>query len=236
MTGTPSILQMSGVRKGFDTPHGPVHILHDVNAEIAPGDFVILTGPSGSGKTTFLNLAALLSLPTAGTVLFDGMKTSDLSETDLSGIRKRAVGIVFQNFHMLPHRTAEQNVFFRFRYVDVPVAEAREASREALRTVGLDYAATRKARLLSGGEMQRVGIARAIALRPRLLLADEPTGNLDFESAQSIMQCFRRLNHSGITILLATHNESLVQHGTRHLICRKGSIEEGAIHASRSRE
>lgn len=195
-----------------------------VDLEVEAGDFFAISGPSGSGKTTLLHLAALLDRPSAGEVVFDGRDTSSLSDEELSALRARAVGLVFQQYHLLPHRSAHDNVLFRYRYVNASTSEARVAAEAALERVGLERVAERPARLLSGGEKQRVAIARAIALEPRLLVADEPTGNLDRDSAQVIMDIFRSLHEDGLTILMATHNEELLRFSTRQAQCRDGCL------------
>lgn len=223
-----AVLQMRGVTKSFETPRGPVHVLRGVDVVIAPGSFVAITGPSGSGKSTFLNLAALLDTPSTGEVFFDGSDVSFLTERELCAVRKDRIGMVFQKFCLLPHRSAIDNVLFRFRYLPVPKADARRLAEQALATVGLAGQADQPVRLMSGGEMQRVAIARAVARRPDLLVADEPTGNLDRKSAEAVMQTFERLHREGISILFVTHNDELLRYATRHLICREGRLEDRA--------
>lgn len=220
------VVQMQDMDKQFSGAYGNVEVLKKINVSIRYGEFVAVTGPSGSGKTTFLHLAGLLDLPTAGSLLFDGKNVSNLGEPELDGLRKEAVGMIFQNYYLLPNRSVFENVLFRFRYIDCDRAEAEHLAWVALEIVGLAAIADREARLLSGGEMQRVAVARAIALRPRLLIADEPTGNLDSAATAMIMSHLQMLNRNGVTILLVTHNESLVDFCTRHLICRDGHIEE----------
>ena len=219
------VLQMSGVIKKFPSPFGPVEVLKGIDFTIRPGEFVLITGPSGSGKTTLLNLAALMDHPTAGEVLFDGARVSAMNEAALCAVRKHKIGMVFQRFCLLPNRSALENVLFRFRYVEGLNGEARELALKALATVGLSAIADRQARRLSAGEMQRVAIARAVALKPDLLVADEPTGNLDKDSADVAMHCFRTLNEQGITVLMVTHNEALKAYATRHVVCRNGALE-----------
>lgn len=219
------VLSMAGVRKSFPSPAGRVEVLKGVDLDIRRGEFLIITGPSGSGKTTLLNLGALLDFPTVGCVVFDGEDVSGLDEDRLCAFRKRAVGVVFQRFCLLPRRSALENVLFRFRYVGGDDHENRRAAREALETVGLADAADRPARVLSAGEMQRVAIARAVALRPDLLVADEPTGNLDAAAGRLVMECFRRLNEAGLTLLLVTHNEGLLRYASRRLVCAEGVLK-----------
>ena len=219
-----AVLRICGVSKRFPAPGGAVEALREVSLELAAGEFVAITGPSGSGKSTLLHIAALLETPTSGEVWLDGENVAHLSERELAARRGRKIGMVFQKFCLLPHRNVLDNVLFRFRYTRHPRAEARALARAALETVGLRERMQHKARLLSGGEMQRVALARAIALPPRLLAADEPTGNLDRAAAEGVMNCLRELNGRGVTILLVTHNEALLRHCSRHLRLEDGLL------------
>jgi len=225
-TPIPSLLKMENVAKSFPTPHGSTLVLRSLNLTIHSGEFVAIMGPSGSGKTTFLNLAALLDRPTSGTIHFGGQDISALNEEGMNTLRKHRIGMVFQRFCLLSHRTVLENVLFRFRYLDVPRPQALALARQALEEMSLTPHADQPARLLSGGEMQRTAIARAVATPPDLLLVDEPTGNLDRDSAEGVMHCFQNLNRRGITILLATHNPALLKYCTRSLTCRDGTVTE----------
>lgn len=220
------VLEMRDVTKSFGTSAGRVDVLRGVDLLVERGDFLAITGPSGSGKSTLLNLAALLDHPTSGFVWLDGQDVSGLDSEQVCDVRKMKVGMVFQQFHLLPHRSVLENVMFRFRYTERPREETIRDSQSALKTVGLATLADRTARVLSGGEMQRVAIARALALRPALLVADEPTGNLDRAAAESVMDFFQRMNRDGMTILLVTHNENLLRYCTRHVVCADGRLEE----------
>lgn len=227
MTASPlALLTMENVSKSFPTPRGPAQVLQSVNLIIHPGEFVAVTGPSGSGKTTFLNLAALLDRPSTGAIHFAGQAVSALNEPGMNQLRKYRIGMVFQRFCLLSHRTVLENILFRFRYLDIPRPQALTLARQALEEMNLTPHADQPARLLSGGEMQRTAIARAVAAPPDLLLVDEPTGNLDRESAEGVMNCFQRLNQRGITILLATHNPALLKYCNRSLACHEGTVVE----------
>ena len=218
------VLRICGVSKRFEAPGGAVEALRNISLELAAGEFVAITGPSGSGKSTLLHVAVLLDPPTIGDVWFDGENVAHLSERALATRRAEKIGMVFQKFCLLPHRNVLDNVLFRFRYTRHPRTEARALACAALETVGLRERMQHEARLLSGGEMQRVALARAIALPPRLLAADEPTGNLDRTAAEGVMDCLRELNRCGTTILLVTHNETLLRHCSRHLRLEDGRI------------
>lgn len=226
MSTSVPVLEFRDVGRSFESAAGPVRVLRGVSLAVRPGEFVMVTGPSGSGKTTLLNLASLMEQPTEGRVLFDGDDVSGMDEERMSGLRKRKVGVVFQRFHLLSRRTVLDNVLFRFRYLEHDPEEALRDSMAALELVGMAGVRDRRARVLSAGEMQRVAIARAVALRPGLLVADEPTGNLDRATAAGVMKCFRDLNTQGITVLMVTHNDELLTYASRHLVCRDGVVAE----------
>ena len=223
------VLRMRGVTRVFPSPGGAVTALRGVDLEVRPGEFVAVSGPSGSGKTTLLHLAALLDRPSAGRLEVAGLDAVEAPEEALGAVRAERLGMVFQAFHLLPRRSVADNVRFRFRYHPRPAAEEAERVREALTWVGMEGLAGRQARWLSGGEMQRVAIARAVAGRPDLLLADEPTGNLDRANTEAVMACFQRLHREGIAILMVTHNEALLDFATRRLACRDGRVEESDV-------
>ncbi len=223
------VLRLAGVTKRFASPAGAVEVLRGVDADLHAGDFAALTGPSGSGKSTLLHLASLLDAPTSGGVLLLGRDTTPLRERERCALRAESVSLVFQKFCLLPHRTALQNVLLRFRHLPgVPRREQTARARAALERVGLAALADRRARLLSGGEMQRVAVARAIVVNPALLLADEPTGNLDADSAARIMALFGELHRDGMAILMATHNPALLPAFTRVLRMDAGRLRTEA--------
>jgi putative ABC transport system ATP-binding protein len=209
-------------------PFGDQQVLRNVNLDIYQGDFIAITGPSGSGKSTLLNLAALLDSPTSGELKFFNNNVNYLTEDDLSDIRKNQISMVFQNYNLLPRRSVLENVMFRFRYLESDPKNAEARSRQALEHLNLETISDKSVRLLSGGEMQRVAIARAVANSPKLLVADEPTGNLDSSTTKLVMESFARLNQTGITILLVTHNENLLDYCSRHITCRDSKLYEEA--------
>jgi putative ABC transport system ATP-binding protein len=208
-----TLLELENVRKTFRGPGGGTDALRGVSLALEAGQFGVVAGPSGSGKTTLLMIAGLLQSADGGRVSFDGRDVSRLGDGELAGLRKHSVGMVFQKFCLMPHRSALANVEFRFRYLDVPAREVRRRAADALERVGLAHKAGQAARLLSAGEMQRVAIARALALPPKLLLADEPTGNLDAESARAVMDLLGEANRAGTGVLLVTHDPHWVVPG-----------------------
>jgi putative ABC transport system ATP-binding protein len=224
MNPSSQILELAQVTKSFRDAAGRIEVLRGIDLLIAAGEFLMITGQSGSGKTTLLNLVALLDKPDSGTMRFKGQEIGGLSDSEMCALRARDLGMVFQKFHLLPHRSALDNVMFRWRYVTHSDDNIRDASQRALAQVGLSELGQRPARLLSAGEMQRLAIARAVALPPRLLVADEPTGNLDRQSSQAVMECFKKLNDAGMTIMMVTHNDGLLRYGTRHLVLQEGAL------------
>jgi putative ABC transport system ATP-binding protein len=219
-------LRMEGVRKRFRGPDGrEVEILHGIDFSLPRGGYGVVTGPSGSGKTTFLMVAGLLLPPDAGRMWFAGRDVSALGERERTEVRKTGVGVVFQKFCLVPGRSALANVELRFRYLRRPAGEVRRLSLEALERVGLAGKARQAARLLSAGEMQRVAIARAIAQPPELLLADEPTGNLDSGTAGRIMELFAELNREGMAVLVVTHHPAWeAPESVRRWVLREGGL------------
>jgi putative ABC transport system ATP-binding protein len=217
-------LELDGVTKEH-TATPPVQALCDVSLAVATGDFVAVTGPSGSGKSTLLAVAGTLERPTTGTVRVAGTAVQDMSDLALSGIRASELGFVFQQFHLLATRSVLQNVADGLLYRGVPPAERLERAAKAVAAVGLHHRCGHRPHQLSGGECQRTAIARAIVGEPALLLADEPTGNLDSRTGGEIFSLLGRLHERGTTILVVTHNDELARRAPRMVALRDGRIE-----------
>lgn len=221
-----TLLKLQHVSKRYDTPDGPFYAVKDVNLEIRHGEFVAIMGPSGSGKSTMMHLMGLLDVPTEGEVWVDGTATSALSEKALAQLRNRKIGFVFQSFNLLPRTSAVENVALPLWYNRTSDSEALRRAEAALARVGLDPKAKGRnhPNQLSGGQQQRVAIARAIVTEPSIVLADEPTGNLDSRATDDILALFQSLNQEGTTIVLVTHEEYVGRHARRIVRFRDGCI------------
>ncbi|WTI78540.1 ABC transporter ATP-binding protein [Streptomyces sp. NBC_00727] len=205
----------------------PVAALHPCDLVVRRGEYITVVGPSGSGKSTFLNIAGLLDNPTTGTYRMDGIDTASLSDAGRTALRGQRIGFVFQAFHLLPHRSALENVLLATLYrKDLPRHERRVRAENALRTVGLGHRLHAVPTRLSGGERQRVAIARALVARPSLLLCDEPTGNLDSATADTVLALLDTLHSQGMTILLITHDPAVSARGRRTVVIRDGMLED----------
>lgn len=219
------IIRLSSVDKEYHVGSERIHALRDVSVDLDAGDFVALMGPSGSGKTTLMHVIGGLLSPDSGSVIVAGQELSRLGDGSLSAFRNRTVGFVFQFFNLQPYATALENVALPMLFAGVPRRERRERARQALEEVGLLHRAGHRPSELSGGEMQRVSIARAIVNDPPLLLADEPTGNLDRVSSQLVLELIQRINEErGVTVLLVTHNERVAALAERVLFIDRGEI------------
>ncbi|WP_443059446.1 ABC transporter ATP-binding protein [Streptomyces sp. NBC_00435] len=202
----------------------PVKALRPCELTVQRGEFITIVGPSGSGKSTFLNVAGLLDSPTSGRYLLDGIDTSALPDRERTALRGRRIGFVFQSFHLLPHRSALENITLAMLYTGTPRAQRLVRAREALDQVGLGHRAGAVPGRLSGGERQRVAIARALVGRPSLLLCDEPTGNLDSANAASVLGLLDELHDSGMTVLVITHDPEVARRGARTVTIRDGRL------------
>jgi len=218
------LVELKGVGKAY--PRGTVEVaaLRDVSLEIAAGESVAVMGPSGSGKSTLLGILGCLDRPTRGHYLLDGREVSSLDDAELSALRNRRIGFVFQSFHLIPQLTVEENVETPLLYGRVPEREWRSRVHACLEKVGLDHRSTHRPSELSGGEAQRAAIARALVTEPAVLLADEPTGNLDSATGEEVAEVLWGLQREGRTVVVVTHNESLAARAQRVVRLRDGRI------------
>ena len=205
------ILKLTDICKDYQQGKEPVRVLKNINMTVHKGDYLAIMGPSGSGKTTLMNLIGCLDVPTSGTYELEGQNLKDLSDDQLADIRNKHIGFVFQSFHLLPKMDAMENVALPLLYAGVPLKERQQRAEEALKAVGLEERIHFLPNQLSGGQCQRVAIARAMVTKPKLLLADEPTGALDTKSGNQIMEIFRHLSEEGMTIIMITHEQSIAE-------------------------
>ena len=215
------VIRLTHLGKHYETRAGPVPVLKDVNLDIGHAEFVAIMGPSGSGKSTLMSILGCLDAQSDGTYLFEGRDVGVLSRDQLAGLRNRVIGFVFQGFHLLPRATLLDNVALPLVYAGVGKSERRLRARRMLERVGLGAHAASLPDQISGGQQQRVAIARALINRPRLILADEPTGNLDTRTSQEVVELLRRLNvEEGITVVLVTHDPGVAADAKRlvHLV------------------
>jgi len=219
-----AIIKLENVVKVYRMGTLEVQALKGISLTVDDGAFVAIMGPSGCGKSTLLNLLGCLDRPSSGSVEIGGSEVARMSKAELASIRNRKIGFIFQNFHLLHNITALSNVMLPFLYSDFPKSQRKAQAMEMLRSVGLEERAHHKPFELSGGQQQRVAIARALVNRPQLILADEPTGNLDSRSGLEIMALLERLNHAGMTILMVTHAPELGAHAERIIHLRDGRV------------
>jgi putative ABC transport system ATP-binding protein len=201
-----------------------IHALRGVSFQVARGEYVAIMGPSGSGKSTLMNLIGCLDTPSKGTYVLRGKVVSQMNDDELAAIRNREIGFVFQTFNLLPRASALHNVELPLVYAGVPKVQRLEQARRALELVDLGERVNHKPNELSGGQRQRVAIARALVMHPSILLADEPTGNLDSATGEEIMRLFEKLHHEGNTIILVTHEREIAEHAHRTIQIRDGKI------------
>ena len=224
-TGPTPAIELRDVTRSFPGPP-EVQALKGVNLTVPDGDYVSIIGPSGSGKSTMLNLLGLLDRPTVGEYRLGGVLTGTLTEDERAAVRARQLGFVFQAFHLMSRRTVLDNVLLPMLYAGTPRAEREPRAREALERVGLGHRIGFLPGVLSGGERQRVAVARAVATRPRVLLADEPTGNLDQVTTGEIMGLFEELHADGLTLVVITHDDGVARRARRRIRLTDGRAEE----------
>ena len=228
-----ALVELKDIKKSFLLGGEEVEILHGVNLSVEEGEFVAMMGPSGSGKSTTMNILGCLDRPTGGEYLLDGVRVAEMDSDELAHIRNRMIGFVFQGFNLLPKTTALENVELPLLYAGVPRSERHEKAKQALIDMGLQERLYHEPSQLSGGQQQRVAIARGIVNRAPILMADEPTGNLDSKTSDEIMALFRRLNDEGMTIILVTHEYDVALYAKRILHFRDGLIIKDEINENR---
>jgi putative ABC transport system ATP-binding protein len=220
----PPVIRLEAVTKTYGTGEAVVHALRGVSLEMAARDYVAIMGASGSGKSTLMNMIGCLDVPTSGRFFIDGIDSGALDEGQLALVRNRKIGFVFQAFNLIPRMTALANVALPLAYAGVKAAERRGRAEAAMRLVGLESRMNHRPNQLSGGQQQRAAVARALVTAPSLILADEPTGNLDTKSSHDLMAIFDRLNAAGRTIVLITHEEDVAAHAKRAITVSDGRI------------
>ena len=220
------MIQFSSVSREFEVGEERVHALRNIDLEIKDGEYAAIMGPSGSGKSTMLNILGLLDRADQGQYFLNGEDTTLLTEKKRASLRRRQFGFVFQSFHLVPRMTAAQNVELPLNLDGVPPRERRQRVRDALDAMGLSDRAHHRPSQLSGGQRQRVAIARATITQPGVLLADEPTGNLDTKSGQEVIQALEVLNQRGITLIIITHNPAIGDRARRRIHMQDGTIED----------
>jgi len=221
-----NIINIEHIAKVYQVGSEEVHALRDVSLRIDKNEYVAIMGPSGSGKSTLMNMLGCLDTPTSGIYDFKGVSVSEMTDNELARIRNKEIGFVFQTFNLLARSDAVHNVELPLIYAGVPSSERKERAKQALVDVGLGDRMHHKPNELSGGQRQRVAIARALVTRPAIILADEPTGNLDSKTGEEIMALFHEIHGKGNTIILVTHEEYIAEHALRILRLRDGLIEK----------
>ena len=229
------VIRVEDLHKYYDLGETRVHALRGVSLDIQAGDFVAIMGASGSGKSTFMNLLGCLDTPSSGHYYLEGVDVAQLAKKELASIRNRKLGFVFQGFNLLARTTALENVELPTLYAHLPKEDRLERAKRALEMVGLGERMEHFPSQLSGGQQQRVAVARALVNQPSILLADEPTGNLDSRTSVEIMQIFQDLNDRGLTVVLVTHEQDIAHYAKRTIVFRDGKIRRDELVANRPR-
>ncbi|MDE0791734.1 MAG: ABC transporter ATP-binding protein [Schleiferiaceae bacterium] len=219
------VIQLRNIVRNFPLGSQTVYVLKDIDLDIMEGEYVALMGPSGSGKSTLMNLLGCLDTPTSGSYNLANQDVSDMTDDQLADIRNREIGFVFQTFNLIPRQTALQNVALPLVYAGIGKADRLQRAAEVLADVGLDDRMDHQPNQLSGGQRQRVAIARAMVNKPSMILADEPTGNLDSETSAEIMKQFDAIHAQGNTLIVVTHEEEIAQHAKRIIRLKDGRVE-----------
>jgi putative ABC transport system ATP-binding protein len=222
------MIQVENITRTYDMHGSEVRALDGVSLKVDGGEFIAITGPSGSGKSTLLNVLGCLDKPDSGSYVLDGQEVSRLDDEAISTVRNRKIGFIFQSFHLLPRLTVLENVMLPLRFTREPKPDVTARGKELLARVGLADRMDHRPTQLSGGQMQRAAIARSLILSPALLLADEPTGNLDSKSAADVLKLLDELHAQGQTIVLVTHDNDIAAHAPRHVRLRDGKVESDA--------
>ena len=220
------MIRVQALNRTFQVGDEAVHALRDLNLDIDPGEYIAIMGPSGSGKSTLLNVLGLLDRPDSGKYLLDGIDTLTLPEENRAAVRRTHVGFVFQSFHLIPRLTAAENIALPMMLAGIDPGLRRKRVQAILQSLGLEDRAHHRPDQLSGGQRQRVAIARATVMEPSLLLADEPTGNLDIHSGEEVMTTLEALNRDGITLLVVTHDPDIAARARRHIHMVDGAVVE----------
>ena len=223
------VIRIENLTRFYTIGEETVRALNGINLTIQKNEYVALMGPSGSGKSTLMNIIGCLDTPTSGEYFLNGPNVAQLSDSELAAIRNKEIGFVFQTFNLLPRLTALQNVALPLVYAGIPEAERLKKAKEVLEQVGLGNRMTHKPNELSGGQRQRVAVARALVNNPSIILADEPTGNLDSKTSEEIMQLIDIIHQAGNTIVLVTHEEDIALHAKRVVRMRDGIVESDLV-------
>ena len=226
-----ALIELSGIERVFYLGDSEVHALHSLNLNITSGEYVAVMGPSGSGKSTLLNLLGLLDHPNAGTYRLEGRDVTTLSPEEQARVRSERIGFVFQSFHLVPRLTAAENIALPMTLAGIAPAERSKRVDQALRDYGLTNRAGHRPNELSGGQRQRVAIARATIMQPAMILADEPTGNLDRATGDEVMRLLEELNSNGVTLIVVTHDTALGARAGRQLLMEDGALRHDSSNA-----